>query len=408
MRLLIYRRGPLLNSIGGMEKMIVLLANAMAERGHVVELLANSDKSGELKYPLHEAVTLSNLRYEKLPKLQRTLSGLMRSLPSGDRLLRQIDLLNPWAYRHHALAEHIAKSKPDVIVATSPVEMADLCYSTKPDAPIVLSFHMFPQFYFDQDKAISTETPTARERQNWSINREFVNNAAYAQVLFESFSQTLSQYYYGRVASIPNVVEQLPEDMHARHINKKHYSIAYIARLEDGKQQHRLIKAFATIAKLHPNWSLDLWGSAGKQSYEDQLKQQITQLGLGDQVHLKGHCHDLFQAYAKADVCAYPSRHEGFGLSLAEALSVGLPAVAFRTAEGVNQLISDGQNGLLADDEDRAYADALHQLMSSTELRKNMGAEAVKSIQRFAPDNVWPAWEALLQSVVESTPRRQT
>ena len=52
-----------------------------------------------------------------------------------------------------------------------------------------------------------------------------------------------------------------------------------------------------------------------------------------------------------AHLFALPSRFEGFPNALAEAVAYGLPAVAYRGVSGVEELVVDGRNGLLANDE---------------------------------------------------------
>ncbi|MDH8281644.1 glycosyltransferase, partial [Klebsiella pneumoniae] len=74
------------------------------------------------------------------------------------------------------------------------------------------------------------------------------------------------------------------------------------------------------------------------------------------------------------------SRYEGFPNALAEAMAVGLPAVAFENVSGVEELVISGRTGILVcHDQERnegeklTFSDALQQLMTSAELRTQIG-----------------------------------
>jgi glycosyltransferase involved in cell wall biosynthesis len=84
----------------------------------------------------------------------------------------------------------------------------------------------------------------------------------------------------------------------------------------------------------------------------------------------------------------------------------GLPAVGFADCPGTNELIVDGENGLLVAGEDRpaALATGLARLMGSAEERVRMGAAAPARIAPFAPERVVDRWEALLSAAAQGRP----
>jgi glycosyltransferase involved in cell wall biosynthesis len=126
----------------------------------------------------------------------------------------------------------------------------------------------------------------------------------------------------------------------------------------------------------------------------------IEELGLQKSVFLKGVTSEPIEELAKSDICAFPSSFEGFGLSLAEAMSVGLPCVGLKSARGVNELIKDGENGLLVGDGAEEFAKGLEKLMNDVDLRKNLGEKAVDSLAQYEPEVIWNKWESFLRSVV--------
>ena len=89
---------------------------------------------------------------------------------------------------------------------------------------------------------------------------------------------------------------------------------------------------------------------------------------------------DLRELYSVADILAFPSRHEGFGFVVAEAMSCELPVVA-SACKGVRGIVVDGETGYLTPVNDvNAMAEKILVLAGSTEKRKVMGAKGRKHI----------------------------
>ncbi len=84
-------------------------------------------------------------------------------------------------------------------------------------------------------------------------------------------------------------------------------------------------------------------------------------------------------------------------MSLAEGMSMGLPAVGYRNCGGVNELIHDGVDGFLCEDGVEDFADKLRRLMADRDLRIRMGEKAREAMKAYAPDTIWDTWERLLE-----------
>jgi phosphatidylinositol alpha 1,6-mannosyltransferase len=105
----------------------------------------------------------------------------------------------------------------------------------------------------------------------------------------------------------------------------------------------------------------------------------------------------LATAYASADVFAFPSLTETFGQVVQEAMASGLPVVGF-DAEGVRDLVTDGETGLLARNQStRAFAEALRRTLHSDQLRATLGARA----HAFAATRTWESVMDRLIAVYE-------
>ena len=115
-----------------------------------------------------------------------------------------------------------------------------------------------------------------------------------------------------------------------------------------------------------------------------RLEQMIASRGLGDRVRFTGWTHpDRF--FADVDVLVSASELENAPLSILEAQARGVPVVA-RTAGGVADLISDGHDGLLADD-DEELADGVRRFVTDRELRERVIRGAGETAKRRGRDN---------------------
>lgn len=202
-----------------------------------------------------------------------------------------------------------------------------------------------------------------------------------------------------RVVSIPCVIPQYSRE-NSLGKEKKIYKIINVARLnKKQKRQEIIVKAFALIAQKYPDWIVELWGN-DTSNYKQELENLVRTHCLEERVFFKGTTHNLSQVFQEADIFAFPSRYEGFGLALGEAMSAGLPAVGFASAPAVNELIKNEENGLLAEDSISAFAEALEELMKNQAKRVVMGKAAHESMKAYRAERVWDQWEELLKTVI--------
>jgi len=168
-----------------------------------------------------------------------------------------------------------------------------------------------------------------------------------------------------------------------------------VGRHEPQKGFDLLLDAFALIAGDHPEWDLVIIGDGPERS---GLERRVQALGLQQRMSLKGVVSDVLQELANSHLMAFPSRYEGFPNALAEGLATGLPAVGYKDVSGVEELIVDGQTGLLVDQHEGAQglARAMSRLLADEKLRTRLGDAAHRHVRRWAPDRIFSLWEELL------------
>lgn len=186
-----------------------------------------------------------------------------------------------------------------------------------------------------------------------------------------------------------------PSDLSPRTSDKKR--VMAVGRLEWQKGFDRLIDIWAKVAPRHPDWQLDIFGSG---TMEAILQQRIHDAGLTN-VAIHPFTSDICKEYLDSAVFVLPSRYEGFGLALLEAMQCGLPCVVFDCPYGPGDVVLDGQNGFVVKDGDiSAFAARLERLMSDGDLRQRFSERSAERARNFAADAVMKQCRKLIESLV--------
>jgi glycosyltransferase involved in cell wall biosynthesis len=164
--------------------------------------------------------------------------------------------------------------------------------------------------------------------------------------------------------------------------------ILYVGRLSHEKNLMALVSSY--LAMETPATQLVLVGDGPARPDLERALAGHNAICTG---YLSG--EGLAEAYASADIFAFPSTTETFGQVVLEAMACRLPVVAF-DAEGVRDQIRHGETGFLAPAGDsRAFTEALGTLVHAPELRQCLGEKA----HRLATQRSWEsAMEGLLDT----------
>jgi glycosyltransferase involved in cell wall biosynthesis len=132
-----------------------------------------------------------------------------------------------------------------------------------------------------------------------------------------------------------------------------------------------LLAAFAQVARKHPKLRLMLLGNGP----EKEAYQALVAEGLRERVIFLGHKDpkDLPSVFAEAHVFCLPSRHDGWGVVVNEALGAGLPIIVSDAVGSGPDLVKVGENGFITADGDvKALAKALDEISGNVAVRENM------------------------------------
>jgi glycosyltransferase involved in cell wall biosynthesis len=144
-----------------------------------------------------------------------------------------------------------------------------------------------------------------------------------------------------------------------------------------------LMALLVTRAHHDPEATLQVVGRPVVPAYSWALERFVDELGIRDAVTFRGGVSDgdLVAAMGAADVLVMASHHEGFGVPVIEAMTMGLPVVANREG-ALPEIVADA--GLLVDANDPyALADAAARAASNGELRRSLSEAGSKRVKEL-------------------------
>lgn len=169
---------------------------------------------------------------------------------------------------------------------------------------------------------------------------------------------------------------------------KKENIVLTVGRLIKTKHFDQLIKMFVELGK--PDWKLVIVGGDAKRlNLSKDLNKLIHELGAENSVFLEGERKDIDKYYQRSKIFAFTSSSEGFPNVIGEALSAGLPVIAYDCIAGPSEMIKHEENGFLIPlFEKEKFKEKLRMLMEKEDLRKKFIQNTDKMIKDFVIEEV--------------------
>lgn len=340
---------------GGAEKVVSELSIYWKNKGYEVTLILFVNEIG---YPFGGEVINLNL-------------------PSGNGFVERGLILVKRAWQ---LREIYKKEKFDLIIAI--MESASFP-SILANKNTIASNHCNPNLYFSEIEWKLAKYLFPKARKVVCVSK-FAMQAFKAQLL--DSTSLLTIYNPIDFERLKHYAQQ------ATRVKIEGKYIIAVGRLEQQKRLDRLIQAYAE-SKLRYEAKLLILGEG---SLRANLEQQVKNLGLTGQVILPGNIENPHSNIAQAEFLALSSDHEGFPMVLIEALAIGKPVVSTDCATGPNEIIQQGQNGLLVPVENTlALRDALDELYFNKALHQHLSVNAANSVAHLSINAIAAEWEAL-------------
>jgi len=374
----------IVNGYGGGERVFVNMSNHFAQQQQVIDISYDAF-DGNTHYPLDSRVKHIKLGVVcdlKVPFAVKFLTECVRPLKQmGMRLESPREVFIRKRYKN-VLKKVLEEENPDVVICYDQRTMVAIVECGYNPKNIINMFH---------------DSATSILKQLDYRQKKILRKIGAIQVLLNTDKDLLLKKGYNQVECIGNIVPQF-ENIRYDNREKK---IVCVGRLDRGqKRQHLLVEAFSRIAHQHKDWKLEIYGGNHRpKDYKERMLRLVEKYGLKDQVFFMGVSNRIPEILKGASIFAFPSRGEGWGLALTEAMSSGLPCVGYKNCSAVNELIKDGYNGILCDDGIESLANALSELMKDEAKRLKYGKQAKKDVEIFSEKNIFDKWDELIARI---------
>ena len=358
---------------GGIERVLTDKLNWLAENGDCEVCLLTANRGNHpIVFPLSAKVEFHDLGIMFHQVYHYSGWKRYRLLMRLHRLFRQ------------RIAEMIRAFSPDIIVCTRLDAVYDVI-KEKGCVPVVYESHdSFIAYTFDNN--------------NWlqRLRILFLHNALKKSQMIITLTKGDALEWMKKnphVQVIPNVVHL---NNIGRYSTCNCKSVIFVGRYSYQKDIESLLQIWKIVNQRHPDWQLNIYGGYGER--QKMFQSKYGHSGMNIVMHQP--TSSIYEEYLKSSILLMTSRYEPFGLVLPEAMSCGLPVVAFDCPYGPADIVSDGVDGYLIKNRNiEEFADKVCMLIEEEDFRRRFGKAGVLSSQRYRADNVMPQWVNLFNQL---------
>lgn len=247
-------------------------------------------------------------------------------------------------------------------------------------------------------------TKIATEHNFHNNDKKYIRSVINSLKGFDYFavvSNNLKEFYENKIGKtkcvyIPNVIDSLP----SKKSDLKGNNIITIGRLSEEKGQKDLIDVVIIVKEEIPDIKLYLVGDG---PLKESLEEYVRKLDLTKNIVFTGFLDKKGKEKYIMDssIFVLPSYTESFGLVLIEAMSYGLPCIAFDSSDGAKELLKDDTGILIENRDKNLMAQEIINLINNKQKLNEYSKKEYKYCQRYLLSNVKNEWLNLLKGVEE-------
>ena len=371
---------PALYSAGGTERVVSVKANYFAEHlGYDVTIIVTEGNKGNSFFPLSDKVKVVNfgLGFEDLwnkPFLKKIYLYLVKQREYKRLLTREL-----------------LKIQPDITITTLRREI-NFIHEIKDGSRKIGELHLSRANYRGVEDRESSIIKSLFSK--WWKKDVISNLQRLDKFVVLNENAVMEWPELDNVTMIPDPLPLKMEEKSTLQSKR----IVTIGRYSYEKGYDYLLRIWALVEKKYPDWQLNVYAMGDPTPYVKLMDELSVD---PRRCHLNSSLVDVESEYLRSSILVQPSRTEGFGLVLVEAMACGLPVVAFDCENGPRSLITDGEDGFLIPPYDvELFADRLMLLMDDERLRVEMGEKGLLKSQQYHISQIASQWEQLFDELM--------
>lgn len=363
---------------GGIEQSIVTLANVLCKK-YEVEIASCYKLYDKCVFELDDRVNVKYLNDNLKPNHQALRDALKKKkvFTLMEESLFAVKVLYK---RRKSIVNYISTSKCDAMISTRDI------------------FNYWLSAY-GQEGVLKIGWEHNHFHGDYKYATNVVNSAKGLDYLV-LVSSELQKYYAHSLRNsdctcvyIPNSIDSIPDSI----ASLKNKNLISIGRLSQEKGYLDLLKIYNILVKEYPDWKLNIIGDGAER---EKLEKYISTHNLTDMVTLHGFQDKKYinKLLHESSIYLMTSYTESFGIVLIEAMSHGIPCIAFDSAEGAREIINSGENGYLVKNRNfDAMLMEIKSLINNESKRKKIGKSARESIKKYSSNVVAKEWFTLIE-----------
>ena len=370
---------PALYMAGGVERVLTLKANYFAEHfGYDVTIVLTEGKGKPLFYPLSDKIKIINLDI------------YFEELWTCSFVKKIIVYLKKQRQYKRKLSAILMDIRPDITISLLRREINfinDIPVGSRKIGEIHINRANYRNFKSDNENCLKRLFAKYWSHSLLGHLRKLDSLVVLTDKDREAWTEL------NNVVTIPNPLPFTPTKSSLQTEKR----VIAIARYSYEKGIDLLLQAWAEVERQCEDWRLDVFGDGDTSSYEHL----IDNLGIDrNRCGLNARTNDVEREYCNSSIFALSSRFEGFGMVMIEAMACGLPVVAFNCPWGPQEIVNNGEDGILVDNgSPSSLANGLLQLINDVNTRKAMSEAAERNVLRFKIDYIAQKWQQLFEQV---------
>ncbi|MCD8164898.1 MAG: glycosyltransferase family 4 protein [Bacteroides sp.] len=364
---------------GGMERILTDKVNYLAEKfGYEITIITTDQKDKKPFYRFSSKIQQKDLEINYTDDLRKGPISRLRTYIKNSSSQKRLRM-------------QLQEIRPDVVVSMQGNEMYFL-NKLKDGSKKILERH------FTRDARL-----IENQQGIWKI-LEYIRlwydgriAAQFDKFVILTQEDKSAWPYQDNILIIPNFVNLNKENVLSDLSGKR---VIAVGRIVYQKGFDRLVRAWEKVQAVLPDWELTIFGGVANQEIEQELEKLILSLNLKESVHIFPPTGHIDREYLDSSLFVLSSRYEGLPLVLVEAMSFGLPAVAFTCKCGPKDVITDHWDGILVPEGNvDQLAKAIIELLQDPDKLSVYGRNAFEKSKQFNEENIMKRWKHLFESL---------